>query len=246
MNNFREGGFKKPGNRFGGKPSFGGQRSGGFGGNRGGSFGGGDRGSRGDRSGRGGGERSERPTEMHTATCSACQKSCEVPFRPTGDKPVYCSECFGKQKSDDNFSARGGERRDSGRSFSNRAPSGDRPARPERTPERNNESDKEIKQRLTIIEARLNRILDIINPPTKADGTVIETKAVTKKEDRQAEKVEKKVIDKPALKNAVAKAVKVEAPKKAVTKKVVAKKIVAKKVAVKKTVAKKVVKKVGK
>jgi CxxC-x17-CxxC domain-containing protein len=35
---------------------------------------------------------------MHRATCSDCGRSCEVPFRPTGDKPVYCSECFGQQR----------------------------------------------------------------------------------------------------------------------------------------------------
>lgn len=35
----------------------------------------------------------ERP-QMHEATCSDCGKRCEVPFRPTGDKPVYCSQCF--------------------------------------------------------------------------------------------------------------------------------------------------------
>ncbi|MBU0546900.1 MAG: CxxC-x17-CxxC domain-containing protein [Patescibacteria group bacterium] len=35
----------------------------------------------------------ERP-QMHEAICSDCGKKCEVPFRPTGDKPVYCSQCF--------------------------------------------------------------------------------------------------------------------------------------------------------
>lgn len=33
---------------------------------------------------------------MHKAICDKCGKECEVPFRPTGDKPVYCSECFNK------------------------------------------------------------------------------------------------------------------------------------------------------
>ena len=33
---------------------------------------------------------------MHRATCADCGKSCEVPFRPSNDKPVYCSQCFGK------------------------------------------------------------------------------------------------------------------------------------------------------
>jgi CxxC-x17-CxxC domain-containing protein len=34
--------------------------------------------------------------EMHKAVCSNCGKNCEVPFEPTGSKPVYCNECFKK------------------------------------------------------------------------------------------------------------------------------------------------------
>ena len=30
-------------------------------------------------------------------TCSACGAKCEVPFKPTSNKPVYCSDCFSKQ-----------------------------------------------------------------------------------------------------------------------------------------------------
>ncbi|OGF20470.1 hypothetical protein A2316_01425 [Candidatus Falkowbacteria bacterium RIFOXYB2_FULL_38_15] len=43
----------------------------------------------------GGGGRSP---AMHQATCSECGASCELPFRPTGDRPVFCSNCFGKQQ----------------------------------------------------------------------------------------------------------------------------------------------------
>lgn len=32
--------------------------------------------------------------EMHAAVCDNCGNSCEVPFRPSGDKPIYCSSCF--------------------------------------------------------------------------------------------------------------------------------------------------------
>lgn len=28
------------------------------------------------------------------ATCADCGVSCEVPFRPSGERPVYCSDCF--------------------------------------------------------------------------------------------------------------------------------------------------------
>jgi len=33
---------------------------------------------------------------MFKAVCSNCGKECEVPFNPTGSKPVYCSDCFRK------------------------------------------------------------------------------------------------------------------------------------------------------
>lgn len=33
--------------------------------------------------------------ELYTAECANCHKSCEVPFRPSGDRPVYCRDCFG-------------------------------------------------------------------------------------------------------------------------------------------------------
>jgi CxxC-x17-CxxC domain-containing protein len=48
-----------------------------------------------------GGQRREfnGPKEMHKTTCSACSKDCEVPFKPTEGKPVYCRECFQKNKN---------------------------------------------------------------------------------------------------------------------------------------------------
>jgi CxxC-x17-CxxC domain-containing protein len=84
-------GFRDRDSGFGGSRS-----SGGFnrGGSRGG-FGGGRGGSRGgfrDRDSGGFGER--RRPEMHDVICDKCKKDCQVPFKPTGDKPVLCSECF--------------------------------------------------------------------------------------------------------------------------------------------------------
>lgn len=37
--------------------------------------------------------------QMFPATCSDCGKDCQVPFKPTGSKPVFCSECFEKKES---------------------------------------------------------------------------------------------------------------------------------------------------
>ncbi len=84
MKDFKGGKFAGNRDRGGARPSFGGDRPR-FGG--GSSFRGSDRG--------GFGGRDNRPEQqMHSATCDGCGNSCEVPFRPTGDKPVYCRDCF--------------------------------------------------------------------------------------------------------------------------------------------------------
>lgn len=49
---------------------------------------GGDRGARPDV----GGPRPQR--ELHTTVCAGCGGEARVPFKPRGDRPVYCSSCF--------------------------------------------------------------------------------------------------------------------------------------------------------
>ena len=46
----------------------------------------------------GGFRRNDGPREMHDATCSKCGKACQVPFKPTEGKPVYCNDCFVRPK----------------------------------------------------------------------------------------------------------------------------------------------------
>ena len=36
--------------------------------------------------------------EMYSVTCAACGKEAQVPFVPRGSKPVYCDDCFQKQR----------------------------------------------------------------------------------------------------------------------------------------------------
>ena len=55
------------------------ERVGGGGGHRGGY--GGDRGS----------------GERFTAVCADCGREAQLPFKPRGDRPVYCSDCFRKR-----------------------------------------------------------------------------------------------------------------------------------------------------
>jgi len=47
--------------------------------------------------------------EMHKSVCADCGKECEVPFRPTGDRPVYCRECFVKRRPPETENRRRGE-----------------------------------------------------------------------------------------------------------------------------------------
>ncbi len=36
--------------------------------------------------------------QMYDAVCADCGNACQVPFQPTQDRPVYCSDCFSKHK----------------------------------------------------------------------------------------------------------------------------------------------------
>lgn len=47
------------------------------------------------------------PRPMHKAVCADCGKTCEVPFKPSGNRPVYCKECFAIRKNNGTFKPRG-------------------------------------------------------------------------------------------------------------------------------------------
>lgn len=36
--------------------------------------------------------------EMYDAICAECGAKTQVPFRPSGDRPVYCRDCFNRRK----------------------------------------------------------------------------------------------------------------------------------------------------
>ena len=48
-------------------------------------------------------DRDNRERAMYKAICADCNKECEVPFRPSQDRPVYCKECFSKRKVGSSF-----------------------------------------------------------------------------------------------------------------------------------------------
>lgn len=165
--------------------------------NRGGDF------RRGGFGGRGGSDRG--PVTMHHAVCDNCGKDCEVPFRPTSGKPVFCSACFEK-KGDS------GSRRPEGRNFDRPSyedrqmfdavcdtcgnnckvpfqPRGDKPIYCSNCFEKKNEGGERITrpaapqyndQQLEAVNAKLDRILELLSP-AKEVATPVKKPRVTKK-----------------------------------------------------------------
>jgi len=156
------GGFGS-GRRDGGRPGFGGGR-GGFGGDRG-------------------------PVTMHKTTCDQCHKSCEVPFRPTEGKPVYCNECFGGKKESGD---RGGDR------FPRKSFDSSRPARNDFAPSANRGSDESVKKQLEAISSKLDaliRSIELMSKPVSKPAQA-EVKVADKKPKVKAVVAKKKAAKK--------------------------------------------------
>ncbi|HOO16494.1 MAG: zinc-ribbon domain containing protein [Phycisphaerae bacterium] len=70
------------------------------GGRGGGGGGGGERGGGRSSSGgpRGGGRGMQQSRESFEVVCSECGTTTTVPFKPSGDRPVYCRDCFQKRR----------------------------------------------------------------------------------------------------------------------------------------------------
>ncbi|MDP2940014.1 MAG: hypothetical protein Q8O13_08050 [Candidatus Omnitrophota bacterium] len=48
-------------------------------------------------------DNSFRERSFTQVVCAECGKECEVPFKPSADRPVYCRECFAKRKGGGSF-----------------------------------------------------------------------------------------------------------------------------------------------
>ena len=131
MGDFRKGGEKRFGGHGGGFSRQGGGR-GGFGGGR-------DRG----------------PATMHQAICNQCGKPCEVPFRPTGDRPVYCNVCFGSKKET-------GNNRDGGRFSQKNYDSYKTPIKPDFRSDIGKGSSDELKKQLEMLNVKMDRLIKTV------------------------------------------------------------------------------------
>ncbi len=184
------------------------------------------RNNRSGRRGNGGGfaGRNSERSSMHGAVCSECGKDCEVPFKPTGSKPVFCSNCFSSKRKEE-------PRRFSGKD-SGRFSSGDRrmykvvcdkcgkecevPFKPTSDKPiycnecfgkggRDKGSDQTSKQ-FEMINAKLDKILKVLSPSISAEV------------DKKKETIKKTEVSKPK-KTSKSKNEKMKSPKKAKGKK---------------------------
>lgn len=116
--------------------------------------------------------------EMFKATCSNCGKECEVPFRPTNGKPVYCSDCFEKM---------GGRRNDSSRNDFQRA------ERPEFRPQV--QSSGISSAQIDTLNSKLDKIISLLEPK-KVEAVmpdlIIEEKVKPEKVKKVSKKASKK------------------------------------------------------
>ncbi len=154
--------------------------------------------------GNGGGNRYENrgPKEMQlfATTCTTCGKSCEVPFRPDGTKPVLCRDCFAQKNASPsnggNFERR--ERND------------------ERKPERVFDAPKphstavtkvelvQLTSQVMALETKVNELLAIVKS-NHAKHEVVKEVEVAKVPEA---KVKKEVVAKKAVKKVAKKATK--------------------------------------
>lgn len=98
-----------------------------------------------------GGDRDERP-ELHDAVCNECGKSCQVPFKPNGSKPIYCRDCFRKEEE--------GEPRFDRPSF--KKPSYEKPAY-RSTPRAPQNDNAEVVRELRAMNAKLDQLIETLN-----------------------------------------------------------------------------------
>lgn len=109
----------------------------------------------------GGSGRDQMRSQMHKAVCAECGNGCEVPFFPSGDRPIYCSNCFEKRRNDNGNSGDSGRRNFSRPNFDNRRSfSGGGNRDNVRPPSDNGQ----LADQLKSINFKLDKILGVLEP----------------------------------------------------------------------------------
>lgn len=95
------------------------------------------------------------PIELHDVICTDCGKNCKVPFRPSGDKPVYCKDCFVKHGGPDRANSGPMPRRAPRPGFNDKTDY----RTPMRVASPDDFSSNDIKTQLAMINIKLDKIL---------------------------------------------------------------------------------------
>jgi CxxC-x17-CxxC domain-containing protein len=123
---------------------------------------------------------------MYKATCAECGNDCEVPFQPSGDRPVYCSKCFEKMSNEDG-SSRGSDKRNYRISrFEERRTSLPADGIGNATVQLSGQ----IVEQLRSLNTKLDKIISALEPKV-AESRVIETKAKKSKASKKKVSEEK-------------------------------------------------------
>jgi len=115
---------------------------------------------------------------MTRTTCSECGNSCEVPFVPTGNRPVFCNKCFENKRSPESKNFEG---RDS-------APRYNKPY--ENRSEKPSNNDGQFKKQLESIKWKLDKLLKLLTPAV--DPTFIPAIVQKEKKKKVVEEVKPK------------------------------------------------------
>ena len=112
-------------------------------------------------------DRDSRPKTLYDAICNSCGNNCQVPFRPTGEKPVFCRDCFAKQGGGRELGRQAGAR-GNGRDFASSTP--------------NNTPDNKIRKQLEGLNTKLERLILAVQAlvPTQQDTKFTGKKVVKK------------------------------------------------------------------
>ena len=123
-----------------------------------------------------GGDRSnDRDVTMHKATCADCKKTCEVPFRPNGEKPVFCRDCFGaKRGNDDRGSNSSYESRAPAHMWSDRNASAPSYAKSDAKPQ----VSEEMKRQISDILYKLDKLTRLVEKLSEEKEVVTKSEAV--------------------------------------------------------------------
>ena len=140
---------------------------------------------------------------LHSAVCAKCGKTCEVPFKPNGKKPVFCKDCFVREDAPQNRVDRPDHRDSAPRTdFTRPRPSYEDRPRPEYTAPKTSDETKKLVDALNIKIDGLIKSVDYVVSLVRTiqAQTAAETKEVAPVKKETKETSEKKPAKKVSKK----------------------------------------------